>query len=332
MSAACACCGADGVHRLHSAREMMFGLGGAFTYRECAGCGCLELQDPPADPAPFYPADYYSYRRGAGRRLERLDAWLKRHRARACLEGGDPLGSLLMRAFGVPAQLRWARRLGIGRRDAVLDVGCGAGELLRELQRDGFRRLAGIDPYLAGDLDLGGGLVVRRRGLDDVVERYDLVMLHHVLEHLPDQRRAFAQLRRVVKPRGALLVRVPVADSLAWRRYGADWVQLDAPRHLVLHTRRSLERLAAGAGFALEGSEDDGTAFQFWGSEQYRRGIPLRDPRSHATAPRRSPFTRDELAGFDREAAQANRDGTSDQAVFYFRRDDGADDSPPAPG
>ena len=321
MNGACASCGADGGHRLHAAREMMFGLGGAFTYRECGGCGCLELLDPPADPAPYYPADYYSYRRGAGRRLERLDAWLKRRRARACLEGGDPLGALLKRAFGEPAQLRWMRRLGIGRGDAVLDVGCGAGELLRELQRDGFRRLAGIDPYLPADLDLGQGLVVRREHLADVTERHDLVMLHHVLEHLPDQRGVFAQLRRVVKPGGGLLVRVPLADSLAWRRYGADWVQLDAPRHLVLHTRRSLEALAAGAGFTLEGREDDGTAFQFWGSEQYRRGIPLRDPRSHATDPRRSPFTRAELDGFAREAAQANRDGESDQAAFFFRRD-----------
>ncbi len=321
MSAACACCGAEDGHRLHTAREMMFGLGGGFVYRECGGCGCLELLDPPADLSPYYPPDYYSYRRPARRRLEQLDAWLKRRRARACLEGGDPLGALLARAFGEPAQLRWLRRLGVGRDDSVLDVGCGAGELLRELQRDGCRRLAGIDPYLAGDLDLGGGLVVRRRELDAVAERHDLVMLHHVLEHLPDQRRVFAQLRRVVQPGGGLLVRIPVADSLAWRRYGVDWVQLDAPRHLVLHTRRSLERLAAAAGFALLGSEDDGTAFQFWGSEQYRRGIPLRDPRSHATDPRRSPFTREELAGFAREAAQANRDGVSDQAVFYFRRD-----------
>lgn len=321
MSAACACCGAADGHRLHAAREMMFGLGGGFVYRECGGCGCLELLDPPADLSPYYPPDYYSYRRPARRRLERLDAWLKRRRARACLEGGDPLGALLLRAFGEPAQLRWLRRLGLGRDASVLDVGCGAGELLRELQRDGCRRLAGIDPYLAGDLDLGGGLVVRRLGLGEVRDSYDLAMLHHVLEHLPDQQQVFAQLRRVVKPGGHLLVRIPVADSLAWRRYGVDWVQLDAPRHLVLHTRRSLERLAAAAGFALLGSEDDGTAFQFWGSEQYRRGIPLRDPRSHATDPRRSPFTREDLAGFAREAAQANRDGVSDQAAFFFRRD-----------
>lgn len=321
MSAACACCGAVDGHRLHAAREMMFGLGGEFVYRECGGCGCLELLDPPADLSPYYPPDYYSYRRGAGRRFEKLDAWLKRRRARACLEGGDLLGSLLERAFGEPAQLRWLRRLGVGRDAAILDVGCGAGELLRELQRDGCRRLAGIDPYLAGDLALGDGLVVRRLGLDAVAESYDLVMLHHVLEHLPHQRRVLAQLRRVVKPGGSLLVRIPVADSLAWRRYGVDWVQLDAPRHLVLHTRRSLAQLAAAAGFSLLGSEDDGTAFQFWGSEQYRRGIPLRDPRSHATDPRRSPFTSEELAGFAREAAQANRDGVSDQAVFYFRRD-----------
>lgn len=320
MNVACTICGNGTGNRRHNAREMMFGTRDPFVYLECADCGCVQIVDPPADLSPYYPAEYYSYRSSPRRRASALDAFLKRRRARAFLRGGDPLGSLVLALWGAPAHLRWLERLGIGFDDAILDVGCGAGELLRELQRDGFRRLAGLDPYVGGDLDLGGGTCVRRRGLGDEDGVYDLVMLHHALEHMSDQRGVFADLRRIVRPGGALLIRIPVADSEAWRRYGVDWVQLDAPRHLVLHTRRSLGLLAEAAGFAVEAAVCDGTAFQFWGSEQYLRDIPLRDPRSHAVDPRRSVFTTADLARFDEEARRLNATGEGDQAAFFLRR------------
>src|SRR5690606_13809129 len=114
-------------------------------------------------------------------------------------------------------------------------------------------------------------------------------------------------------------IRVPVADSWAWRHYGTDWVQLDAPRHLFLHTRRSLDLLAADAGLVVERVADDSGAFQFWGSEQYRRDIPLRDPRSYAVNPRASDFTAAQIREFRRRAADLNARGEGDQASFYLR-------------
>jgi len=304
---------------------MMFGLGGRFTYRECAGCGALVLLDPPADMAPYYPDGYYSYHPRRPR-LGGLDRWLKCRRARAWLGGHDPLGRLLLLWFGPTPQLRWLRELGIGFDDPILDVGCGGGELLRELHRDGFRDLTGIDPYLPADEDPAPGLRLRRWTLADAEPgRYALVMLHHALEHLPDQDTVFARLRRILRPGGRLLVRIPMADSEAWRRYGTDWVQLDAPRHLVLHTRSSLELVAGRSGFRIDRVTWDSTAFQFWGSEQYRRGIPLRDRRSHAVDPRRSPFTRAQIALYEQMANELNRRGAGDQAVFFLSLDGGPD-------
>lgn len=322
MNTACAICGNTEGNRLLEAREMMFGLRDVFTYLECAGCGCVQLTGPPPDPARYYPEDYYAYAgRGAGR-LDGLKTRLKSHRARARLRGGDLLGALLLRLLGSTPQLEWLAWMGLDFDSAILDVGCGAGDLLRELRRDGFRNLMGIDPYVAADLDLGGGLRVHRRGLDAHEDTHDLVMLHHSLEHMPDQRTVFGHLGRLVRPGGWLLIRIPVTDSVAWREYGADWVQLDAPRHLFLHSRKSLDRLAAAAGFRRRRLLHDSTGFQFWGSEQYRQDVPLRDPRTGLSRPDPALFDRGRLAEFERRARAANDAGEGDQAVFFYQRVD----------
>jgi hypothetical protein len=52
-------------------------------------------------------------------------------------------------------------------------------------------------------------------------------------------------------------------------------VQLDAPRHLFLHTRKSFGLLAARAGLQIEKWFCDSTSFQFWGSELYQRKLPF---------------------------------------------------------
>jgi len=316
---ACPVCGDASPAPELVAREMMFGAGGAYSYRECPGCGTLSLLDVPEDLSVHYPDDYYSF--GAGVRpypfWERV---LRRRRAAAWFGAPDPLGRLLLARRGPTPRLRWFRRMGLDRDATVLDVGCGGGELLRELQADGFRRLAGADPYLPSDRDLGGGLRLRKASLAELDGSYDLVMLHHALEHMPDPQGVLARLAALVRPGGWLLLRIPVADCEARARYGADWVQLDAPRHLHLFSREAIARLGRAHGFDLAAVEDDATAFQFWGSEQYRRGIPLRDPRSHAVNPG-ALFTPGELAAWEVAAAALNAAGRGDQAAFFLRRD-----------
>ena len=108
--------------------------------------------------------------------------------------------------------------------------------------------------------------------------------------------------------------------GMAWREYGVDWVQLDAPRHLYLHSVDSLRTLAAQAGLRLDAVQHDSTAFQFWGSEQYRQGIALRDPRSLAQDPASTLFTGAELAAYERRAQAANAAQAGDQAAFYLQR------------
>jgi hypothetical protein len=127
------------------------------------------------------------------------------------------------------------------------------------------------------------------------------------------------RIRGLLNEGGTVLIRIPVASSEAFEVYGRDWVALDAPRHFFLHTRASMDLLARRAGLEVARVVYDSTAFQFWGSEQYRKDIPLRDPRSYDTDPAQSIFTRSDIAAFEARARELNTAGRGDQACFYLR-------------
>jgi len=64
----------------------------------------------------------------------------------------------------------------------------------------------------------------------------------------------------------------------------------------------------------------DSTAFQFWGSEQYRLGVALVDQRSPAAGGRGHLFTARQMRRWARAARRLNRQGRGDQAAFFILR------------
>lgn len=315
----CRICSNGENNRLYSVREMMFGLREVFDYMECGRCGCLQICEIPASLQSYYGDGYYSF---AEPRRGPLKSYLKRERSRFSLSGKGLLGRALSIVYGDPLAIRWAKEwrdhAGVGPDCSVLDVGCGRGSYFHDLVDVGFTRLHGIDPFLDADVHIAGNVKILKKDLSDVNEAYDFVVLNHSFEHLPDPRAALRDISRVLAPEGFALIRTPVVPSYAWRTYGVDWAQLDAPRHLHLHSRRSIELLAQESGFAIAGVVYDSDEFQFWGSEQYRRDIPLVDPRSYAVDRSASLFTKKEILSFRERAAELNRGGDGDSAGFYL--------------
>ncbi|HUA56815.1 MAG TPA: class I SAM-dependent methyltransferase [Candidatus Sulfotelmatobacter sp.] len=319
-SQACRICGGAAAHRV-VAREMMFGTRERFDYVECADCGCLQIAAIPADLARFYPSAYHGRVAGLdhGGPVKR---WARRVVA----------GPILAVAPGLarrhPALAHYARflapyrRLGIGPRDRILDVGAGGGQHVAALRAFGFAGARGVDRFIAADVrDRRGELLVRRGDVADADADagFALIELNHSLEHMPDQADTLARCRALLAPGGMIRVRVPTVSSEAWARYGADWVQLDAPRHLYLHSHRSLAVAAAKAGLAVASLACDSTAFQFWGSEQYRRDVALDAPTSYAVDPAASIFTPADIARFEAEALQLNAAQRGDQIDVVLR-------------
>ena len=311
----CRVCGEAAGAATFTAREMMLGLGDAFEYVECAACGSLVLRDVPADLGAYYAPPYYSF--GPPHRSRAWKRWLKRRIGRHRLRGGDPLGALLARLRGTPPEVRWIARAGLGIDAVVLDVGAGNGQLLLALHEYGISRLHGVDPFLPADVVHPEGIRVAAAGIGAATGPFDLVMFHHSLEHAPDPVDQLTMARQRLTPAGRVLVRVPLAAA-SWREYGAHWVELDAPRHLHVPTARGMERLAERAGLRVVDREYDTSAFELWGSEQYRRGIPLAAPESHGYGGRGDVFTAAEMRAFADRAAALNRSGEAGRAAFWL--------------
>ena len=61
----CKVCGNTNNNQLHDIKEMQLGLREMFTYLECANCGCMQLQNIPANLGKYYPNEgYYSFNLG----------------------------------------------------------------------------------------------------------------------------------------------------------------------------------------------------------------------------------------------------------------------------
>ena len=316
---ACQICGNDKSNRLHYPREMMFGMKETFEYLECGYCGCLQITHVPEDLARYYPRDYYSYQTPKKKQQAEALFRLRAARSRAFLGERSPLGSLLAMLSRRPEHFDW---LGGGRaslESAIVDIGCGTGGLLLKLHREGFRNLLGIDPFIERDIDYGNGVRVLKKGLAEIGESFDLVMLHHSFEHMPDCLGTLRQLRRIVSDRGTLLLRIPVAGSYAHRKYGVHWAAWDAPRHLYLHTVRSLHLAASATGFQVREVTYDSTKSQFVGSELYLRGIPAREGEAYQYGKPKSAFTRKEWYRFLRAAEELNAVRDGDTACFYLQ-------------
>ncbi|MEX1140878.1 MAG: class I SAM-dependent methyltransferase [Thermoleophilaceae bacterium] len=317
----CVACLSRDSAKLHDAREMMFGLRDSFRYRECAACGALQLLEPPADASRYYPPQYYSLVTDeAPEQQSRVGAVLRRARGEVALRLPADVTARLVDRRRLRYFYRWLAGTGVRTSSSVCDVGSGQGGALLDMRREGFTDLTGIDPYVDRDQEPAPGVRILRREIDKLERRYDLIMFNHSFEHMPDPAGVLRTARRHLTGGGAIMIRIPVADSLAWREYGTDWAALDAPRHLHVHTHESMRALAERTELRIARTFRDSYALQFWGSEQYRRDIPLNDPRSWAVDPQRAVFTQAEIDEFERRSAELNRRGDGDSAGFVLRR------------
>ncbi len=324
----CPACLSDARAEVLSVRENMFGIPEKFDYSVCGNCGSLALISIPPDMASYYPKNYYSVDLDPERALGTLGVRQFAQVVIGSVLWGDGLLAGIA-AAAIPRRqlrtlvsvLRSIRRAGLihGKGTRVLDVGCGSGMLVFALGLAGVKDVTGVDPFLSAERDLSTGGRLKRQGLSEVEGRYDLIMFHHSFEHVAEPEAILREALERLTPRGRILIRMPTPSSHAFLTYGAAWVQLDAPRHLVVLSRQGLDSLCGRLGADIISVDDDSTGFQFWGSEQYALGIPLMHGRSVMTDPRGAPFSRAQLKGWERQAVALNTAGEGDQCAWVIR-------------
>jgi SAM-dependent methyltransferase len=224
---------APGLTTLFPARDFITGRD--FTVAHCDQCGFdVTTPQPGAEEmAGYYPSGYY----GAveDRRFPHIVETLQ-----------NALYTLRVREVEAVANS------GPGR---VLDVGCGRGALLQEFRRRGWEvQGTELSEQAASYARQTLKIPVEIGSLETLhfpANHFDAVTLWHVLEHVVNPRALLAEINRILKPDGVLLVAAPNFGSLEARVSKDKWFHLDVPRHVTHFSQATLENALNESGFEV---------------------------------------------------------------------------------
>lgn len=134
----------------------------------------------------------------------------------------------------------------------ILDIGAGTGDFLLECKNQNWDIL-GIEPNdKAKGIALGKGIK-----FGDTIEKlesnsFDVITMWHVLEHVPDVEHQVAELKRLLKPSGTIIIAVPNFKSYDANHYKEFWAAYDVPRHLWHFSKTTIEKLFDKQNMNLE--------------------------------------------------------------------------------
>lgn len=300
-------------------KELQLGLGEVFNYQLCGNCGSLQLQDIPPDLGKYYPNNnYYSFNLGITV-LQQADRFRKAQADYLLMGKNKILGGLFSIGFKMPDYYQWIKNTRAKYNDAILDIGTGNGSLLTRLFRIGFTNLTGIDPFITESKDYGP-VKILKMDIFEVTQQYDIIMMHHSLEHMFEPKKVLQQLQKILKPGGRLLIRIPVMGNYGWKKYGTWWCGIDAPRHIFIPSEKALRMMLEEAGFEIDRFEYDSSDYVIWSTEQYKKGMALHDPKSQMINPKASLFTKTQIKEFRKIMKTENEKGNGDTAAIYLRK------------
>jgi 2-polyprenyl-3-methyl-5-hydroxy-6-metoxy-1,4-benzoquinol methylase/glycosyltransferase involved in cell wall biosynthesis len=177
----------------------------------------------------------------------------------------------------VPELIACLKSTGVRVQDSLsfLDVGCFEGLLLDTLKQTTSWNLNGIEvnPLAAKTASAKGHKVFTAGALDGVFvlpsdQRFDVVYLGQVIEHLSDPMRAMLRLSMLLKPGGKLVITTPNLDSRQIDLFGPASTLWHPPFHRQIFSLKSLKLMAKKAylriDFAETYSHPYWTAMSLW--------------------------------------------------------------------
>lgn len=241
---ACVLCGGALRRRYDEITDRLGTSERTYELDECTACGLGMINPAPSgDLSAYYPENYLSQEEsgtgaeGSAGLLSRMERIYRYNQYRFDF-------GLLRRATGIDVAA-------VG---SYVDIGCGSGERVTYVADQGCPRAVGVDRYQFGkgasrrEVELVNSEIVAFRPTD----RFEVVSMFHVLEHVEDPVAILRHLREAVISRdGTLVVQVPNYAAFERRLFGRRWFGLDAPRHLFQFNASNARTAVQSAGFEV---------------------------------------------------------------------------------
>ena len=231
QTVACFLCNGTSFEPYIAGSDYEYGLPGNFHVSLCANCG-LMLQNPRpmfADIFRYYTERYEPFREIGSAAVRRAREWAL-----------------------VKPRTKLYQRL-IGKKGCILDVGCASGQLLRDLNKFGQWELMGVEPNKeAAQMAIDAGFQVHCSELLRAKigpSSVDLIVMNHVIEHLPDPKETVEHIWKLLKPGGYFVGEIPSADCVERILFGPYWGGYHLPRHLTFFSKKHIIRFLEQSGF-----------------------------------------------------------------------------------
>ncbi len=232
-SISCEVCGTKTSHPVVQSTDRFLGGDTVYTYCRCDTCGIV-YQNPRPTQATIgflYPYEEYPMYTQVITKVNRLTRFIRRY-------------GLLKRAKQVN------RYVSSGR---VLDIGCSTGDFIWEMKQKHGWSVVGIDiNYNAVNYASQNIHVTTCVGIPNnspfADGTFDAITMWNVFEHLYNPRQVIAELARLLRPGGVLVITHPNLESLDRKLFGKFWVGYELPRHIYLYPSDFLRQLMAEYG------------------------------------------------------------------------------------
>ncbi len=125
----------------------------------------------------------------------------------------------------------------------ILDIGCGTGDFIKECKNNDWE-VVGIEPNSkAKEIGLTKDLVIFS-SIDDIIEqKFDIITMWHVLEHVTDLDDTINKIKNMLTENGTLIIAVPNYKSYDASYYKSFWAAYDVPRHVWHFSKNSIKKI-----------------------------------------------------------------------------------------
>lgn len=162
----------------------------------------------------------------------------------------------------------------------ILDVGIGTGLFLRLAKKHGWQTFGVDASNYAYNRVRKYGHKLFKGDLEDVDfenNLFDAINMRHVIEHIPDPKKALIKAYKILKPGGIICIATPDSFGFHAKIFGKDWPHLSLPYHLHFFSKNSLSKLVEDSGFeVLQIETEELTIYDIFKLLLFKLGFPIK--------------------------------------------------------